>query len=53
MIIKGNIKSPYNGEVVEVLTDASIVVSVGSLFKLKNMANKTISTKEFFSTPSF
>lgn len=32
-----NIKSPYNGEVVEVLTDAGIVVSVGSpLFKLKN-----------------
>jgi NHLM bacteriocin system secretion protein len=38
-----NIKSPYNGEVVEVLTDAGIVVSVGSpLFKLKN----TIKTKQ-------
>lgn len=32
-----NIKSPYSGEVVEVLTDAGIVVSAGSpLFKLKN-----------------
>lgn len=38
-----NIKSPYNGEVVEVLIDAGIVVSVGSpLFKLKN----TINTKQ-------
>jgi HlyD family secretion protein len=38
-----NIKSPYSGEVVEVLTDAGIVVSVGSpLFKLKN----TIKTKQ-------
>ncbi|RKS95399.1 HlyD family secretion protein [Flavobacterium limicola] len=38
-----NIKSPYSGEVVEVLTDAGIVVSIGSpLFKLKN----TIKTKQ-------
>jgi NHLM bacteriocin system secretion protein len=35
-----NIKSPYDGEVVEVLTDAGIVVSIGSpLFKLKNTIN--------------
>ncbi|MFD1602912.1 NHLP bacteriocin system secretion protein [Flavobacterium artemisiae] len=35
--IQRNIKSPYSGEVVEVLTDAGIVVSAGSpLFKLKN-----------------
>jgi NHLM bacteriocin system secretion protein len=38
-----NVKSPYDGEVVEVLTDAGIVVSAGSpLFKLKN----TITTKQ-------
>ena len=38
-----NIKSSYSGEVVEVLTDAGIVVSVGSpLFKLKN----TLKTKQ-------
>jgi len=38
-----NVKSPYDGEVVEVLTDAGIVVSAGSpLFKLKN----TINTKQ-------
>lgn len=35
-----NVKSPYDGEVVEVLTDAGIVVSAGSpLFKLKNTRN--------------
>jgi NHLM bacteriocin system secretion protein len=35
-----NVKSPYDGEVVEVLTDAGIVVSAGSpLFKLKNTLN--------------
>ncbi|WP_281635185.1 NHLP bacteriocin system secretion protein [Flavobacterium marginilacus] len=35
-----NVKSPYDGEVVEVLTDAGIVVSAGSpLFKLKNTFN--------------
>ena len=35
-----NVKSPYDGEVVEVLTDAGIVVSAGSpLFKLKNILN--------------
>ena len=33
-----NIKSPYDGEVVEVLTDSGIVVSLGTpLFKLKNI----------------
>lgn len=36
-----NIKSPYDGEVVEVLTDAGVVVGEGTpLFKLKNL-NKT------------
>lgn len=34
-----NIKSPYDGEVVEVLTDAGIVVSLGTpLFKVKNIS---------------
>lgn len=34
---QSNIKSPYNGEVVEVLTDAGVVVGPGTpLFKLKN-----------------
>lgn len=34
---QSNIKSPYNGEVVEVLTDAGVMVGPGSpLFKLKN-----------------
>jgi NHLM bacteriocin system secretion protein len=38
-----NIKSPYDGEVVEVLTDAGIVVSSGTpLFKLKNGHETTI-----------
>ncbi len=35
--IQSNIKSPYSGEVVEVLTDAGIIVGQGTpLFKLKN-----------------
>ena len=35
--IQSNITSPYNGEVVEVLTDAGIIVGQGTpLFKLKN-----------------
>lgn len=35
---QSNIKSPYNGEVVEVLTDAGVMVGPGSpLFKLKNL----------------
>lgn len=35
--IQTNIKSPYSGEVVEVLTDAGVVVTQGTpLFKLKN-----------------
>jgi NHLM bacteriocin system secretion protein len=34
---QSNIRSPYNGEVVEVLTDAGVVVGAGTpLFKLKN-----------------
>lgn len=34
-----NIKSPYDGEVIEVLTDAGIVVAAGTpLFKLKNLS---------------
>jgi len=34
---QSNIKSPYNGEVVEVLTDAGVMVGPGTpLFKLKN-----------------
>lgn len=34
------IKSPYDGEVVEVLTDAGLVVTMGTpLFKLKNLAS--------------
>lgn len=34
---QSNIKSPYDGEVVEVLTDAGVVVNPGTpLFKLKN-----------------
>jgi len=36
--IQTNIRSPYDGQVVEVLTDAGIMVSQGSpLFKLKNL----------------
>lgn len=36
-----NIRSPYNGEVVEVLTDAGVVVNPGSpLFKLKNLKSE-------------
>jgi HlyD family secretion protein len=36
-----NIRSPYNGEVVEVLTDAGVVVGPGSpLFKLKNLKSE-------------
>ncbi len=36
--IQTNIRSPYEGQVVEVLTDAGIMVSQGSpLFKLKNL----------------
>jgi NHLM bacteriocin system secretion protein len=38
-----NIRSPYDGEVVEVLTDAGIVLGLGSpLFKLKNTSNSKI-----------
>ncbi|MCC5613103.1 NHLP bacteriocin system secretion protein [Nostoc sp. CHAB 5834] len=37
---QSNIKSPYNGEVVEVLTDAGVVVGPGTpLFKLKNQTH--------------
>ncbi|WP_257669664.1 NHLP bacteriocin system secretion protein [Parapedobacter tibetensis] len=40
--IQSNIKSPYKGEVVEVLTDAGIMVAQGApLFKLKNQDELT------------
>ncbi|CAD0006873.1 NHLP bacteriocin system secretion protein [Flavobacterium salmonis] len=43
--IQRNIKSPYDGEVVEVLTDAGVVVGAGTpLFKLKNL-HKTAESK--------
>lgn len=42
--LQKNIKSPYDGEVVEVLTDAGIVVSAGTpLFKLKNLKESKLS----------
>lgn len=38
-----NIKSPYDGEVVEVLTDRGVVVGLGTpLFKLKNLNNENL-----------
>jgi NHLM bacteriocin system secretion protein len=41
---QSNIKSPYSGEVVEVLTDAGVVVGPGTpLFKLKNQHDGEIS----------
>jgi NHLM bacteriocin system secretion protein len=40
---QSNIKSSYNGEVVEVLTDAGVVVNPGSpLFKLKNLKEEKV-----------
>ncbi|WP_163407283.1 NHLP bacteriocin system secretion protein [Flavobacterium ajazii] len=39
-----NIKSPYDGEVVEVLTDAGVVVGAGTpLFKVKNKTKNKLS----------
>ncbi|MDZ7899435.1 MAG: NHLP bacteriocin system secretion protein [Arcicella sp.] len=41
---QSNIKSPYSGEVVEVLTDAGVVVGPGTpLFKLKNQHDGEVS----------
>jgi NHLM bacteriocin system secretion protein len=43
---QSKIKSPYNGEVVEVLTDAGVVVGAGTpLFKLKNLVGDNLSNK--------
>lgn len=43
---QSNIRSPYNGEVVEVLTDAGVVVGPGTpLFKLKNQNGDKLSNK--------
>jgi NHLM bacteriocin system secretion protein len=43
---QSNIKSPYGGEVVEVLTDAGVVVGPGTpLFKLKNQNGDKLSNK--------
>lgn len=43
---QSNIKSPYSGEVVEVLTDAGVVVGAGTpLFKLKNQDGDKLSNK--------
>lgn len=45
--IQTNIRSQYNGEVVEVLTDAGIVVGQGtSLFKLKNIEKHGFNDKK-------
>lgn len=43
---QSKIRSPYNGEVVEVLTDAGVVVGAGTpLFKLKNLVGDNLSNK--------
>lgn len=43
---QSKIRSPYNGEVVEVLTDAGVMVGAGTpLFKLKNLIGDKLTNK--------
>lgn len=51
--IQSNITSPYDGEVVEVLTDAGIIVGQGTpLFKLKNQNNTAGNLRGILYIPS-
>ncbi|MEO1012383.1 MAG: NHLP bacteriocin system secretion protein [Bacteroidota bacterium] len=51
--IQSNIRSPHDGEVVEVLTDAGIMVGQGTpLFKLKNYNGSTENLKGVLYIPS-